>query len=420
MKNFRGYGFRAIEGLGLLRSEGFGGVGRRVVRRAYDRMGAADLEFPLLAGDLADSAHLHHAAPESCPAEGTPLRVGWLCTPPGAGSGGHTTMFRMVEALERRGHTCVVYLYDRYGGHVTRHAEVIRRAWPNVRAEIRSVSDGMSALDACVSTSWQTAHVLASRPALRSRRLYFIQDFEPMFYPRGSLYELATDSYRFGFRNIALGSMVAGELQALGAPATMVPFGCDTKVYSLSNHGQRSGVVFYAKPTVDRRGFLLAELALRIFHSRYPEHQIHVYGDTVGDLAAPVIRHHQLSPAGLNELYNRTIGGLAMSFTNISLVAEELLAAGNIPVVNDSPLSRADLPNPHVAWASPTPTGIADALSRIVEAADIPGRAGAAAASVRRGWDQTSSRVARIVEGEVYGQVPAGATALNPAGYAQN
>ena len=46
------------------------------------------------------------------------------------------------------------------------------------------------------------------------RRLYFIQDFEPYFYGRGSMYSLAEDSYRFGFRCIALGQMVAGTLRS--------------------------------------------------------------------------------------------------------------------------------------------------------------------------------------------------------------
>src|SRR5664279_1228217 len=58
--------------------------------------------------------------------------------------------------------------------------------------------------------------------------------------------------------------------------------------------------------------------------------------------AFPVVRHDRLRPAALNELYNQSIAGLAMSFTHILLVAEEMLAAGVIPIVNESAYSRAD------------------------------------------------------------------------------
>ena len=36
--------------------------------------------------------------------------------PPSAGSGGHTTIFRLIKHLEQSGHRCRIYLYDVYGG----------------------------------------------------------------------------------------------------------------------------------------------------------------------------------------------------------------------------------------------------------------------------------------------------------------
>jgi len=404
----RSWGIRASEVVRASRTQGLRTVGTRVVRRVYQRSGAASLDFPLLPGDIADSTRLELSAPIEPPPRSRPLTIGWICTPPSAGSGGHTTMLRMVTAMEEAGHTCVLYLYDRFGGRMERHSEVIRRGWPDVRAQVRDVADGLCGLDACVATSWQSAHVLASRPALATRRCYFIQDFEPFFYPRGSEYELAADTYRFGFHNIALGEMVASQLRSeLGVPHSLAPFSCDRNVYSLSNVGDRSGVVFYAKPDVARRGYVLGKLALEEFHRRRPGDEIHVYGDRVGDLTVPFIQHERLTPAALNRLYNSTIAGLAMSFTNISLVAEEMLACGTIPVVNDSPFSRADLLNDSVAWVKPTPGSIADALCQLVEHRDIPARASAAAAGIRQdAWGAAGAAVVRIIEEEVY--APAG------------
>lgn len=377
---------------------------QRAVRRAYQRLGVAELDFPLLPGDVADSALPRPAGPPP-PVEG-PLTVGWICTPPGAGSGGHTTMFRMVQALELAGHRCVVLLYDRHGGDAADQARVVRHGWPWVSAEVRSADDGFDDLDACVATGWPTAHVLATRGPADLHKLYFIQDYEPFFLPRGSEHELAADSYRLGFTHIALGRMVRDRLRGeLGVESHLVPFSCDTAVYSLRNRGPRSGVVFYAKRDVPRRGYRLAVLALERFHARHPDQEIHVYGDPVPDLPVPVTRHERLTPVELNELYNRCRAGLAMSFTNISLVAEEMLASGCVPVVNDSVDARADLDSRCVAWGTPTPSGIADALGRAVADAARPEVAAAAAASVRTdNWALTGSAVAGIVVRVVRGR----------------
>jgi hypothetical protein len=382
-----------------VRQRGMGDVGQRIVRRLYDSLDAGALDFPLLPEDIADSSRMPDFGllPSRPRAAGGPLTIGWVCTPPGAGSGGHTTLFRMVEELSVRGHRCILFLYDRHGGDLDHQSRVIRDAWPSLTVEIRNARDGIFGVDAAVASSWQTAHVLASRLRERASLLYFIQDFEPYFYPRGSMQALAEDSYRFGFTNIALGEMVAHELQSREISCAIAPFGCDTEVYSRSNQGERSGVVFYTKPGVDRRGFLLAQRGLDEFHRRHPEQEIHIYGAPVEGWKTPVTRHDRLTPSALNALYNQSLAGIAMSFTNISLVAEELLAAGTIPVVNDSPQSRADLDNPHVAWAAPTAGGIADALCRVVEASDPKERSWAAAASVRRGWRPAQLIVADAV-----------------------
>ena len=390
------------------RRRGVRDTAQRVVNRLYQRLDVGTLDFPLLPGDIADSRRLIPALPGAPLAEGEVASIGFLCTPPSAGSGGHTTLFRMVAELERRGHRCVLFLYDRHGGDPARQAAVIRANWPKLRAEILPVGSSFSGVDAVVASGWQTAHVLAKRTEGSSvRRLYFVQDFEPYFYPRGSLWALAEDSYRFGFRTISLGRMVYEHLRlTIGIDTDLVGFGCDTEVYYLTSPSaldvqDRSGVVFYEKPGNDRRGYTLARLALEEFHRAHPEQPIHLYGDEGPAWSIPVVRHGKLTPPQLNELYNRSIAGIAMSFTNISLVAEEMLAAGAIPVVNDTQSARADLSHPDVAWAPPTPGGIADALSRTVSAADVEVRAARAASLVRRGWRDTASRVADVIIDEV-------------------
>jgi glycosyltransferase involved in cell wall biosynthesis len=237
------------------------------------------------------------------------------------------------------------------------------------------------------------------------RRLYFIQDYEPYFYARGALYALAEDSYRFGFRCIALGDMVAELLRSeIGVSPDVTEFGCDTTQYRLLPTRQRTGVVFFARPDFPRRGYWLARLALQRFHELHPEVEIHFYGSRVADLPFPATQHGRITPTELNELYNSCVAGLVLSFTNISLVPEEMLAAGTIPVLNDSAHAKMVLKNDYAVWATPTPAALAEALSAAVTRPDRAETAHAAAESVPKfGWTSAQEDLVRIIEDEVYG-----------------
>lgn len=387
----------------VLRTAGVRGLAQRAVRLAHTRLGVSQLDGLLDLDLIADSRRLELAVPATRPPRGTPLTVGWICTPPAPGSGGHTTMFRMIEGMEAAGHTCVIYAHDVYGGDLGQQTRVIRENWPGMRAEVRSVADGLAPLDAYLASGWETAHVLAAHADVPTRRLYFIQDFEPLFYPAGSHYVLAEDTYRFGFRSITVGPMLADLLRdRFGTEAAVAEFGCDTSVYRLTNPAPRSGVVFYAKRDYARRGFALGALALREFHRRHPEHEIHLFGDATIKLPFPHTNHGTLRPAQLSELYNRCAAGIAMSFTNLSLVPDEMLACGVVPVVGESVYAKASMDNPHVRWVSPTGMGIADALSDVVSGA-APEPALVAASIRQTPWDEAKRVTRETIEDEVYG-----------------
>lgn len=397
----------ASELIRRLRTHGTEDLTRRVARRAArklsDMFDTSALDFPLLPQDVADSTKLRLAAACRDNIPGGPLSLAWLCTPPSPGSGGHTTLFRMVKGLEDRGHICTLLLYNRHGSDISRAEMTVRRHWPWLRAHVAPVPDTISGFDACVASSWETAHVLASRGAeAPMHRFYFIQDYEPFFYPRGSLYSLAEDSYRFGFKNIALGKMVAETvLQSAGKPTSMVPFGCDGKTYELKNLDRRHGVVFYARETADRRGTLLGKLALEEFHRRHPEQTIYVYGDPLTSWQVPHRHCGRLTALQLSQLYNETLAGLALSFTNISLVAEEMLSCGTIPVVNDHAFARWDMSAPAVRWAPPTPGGIAQALCEAVESGWTAAETTRAASQARKDWLPAQTSTAFMIENEV-------------------
>lgn len=375
---------------------------RFAVLRLYDKTDAGQLLFPLRDADIADSRLLRPYRTGTV-SEGARPRVAWVVHPPSPGSGGHTTLFRMVAMAAEAGFDCTLLLYNLHDGDPDHYAEIIRYAWPGLPVSVESVPEQILGFDVVVASSWSTAHVIATR-ATEGRRLYFIQDYEPFFTPRGSEYAYAEDSYRLGFRNLALGEMVQSLLRdELDVASDLIPFGLDTDDYRLETPPrERKGIAWYAKKGNDRRGYRHAIRALELFHERHPEEPIHVYGDVIEDAKFPVINHGSLSPTELNDLYNSVIAGLALSFTNVSLVPEELLAAGAIPVVNDDRYARMVLKNLNVVWADATPAALADALAEVVTRRNRQGRAEAAAASVHgRSWLPAGDAVVRILKEEV-------------------
>jgi glycosyltransferase involved in cell wall biosynthesis len=397
----------------LLRAEGAARVAARALDRASRRLAPPGLgRLPVTRADLAGASQIAAAGwklppPLPLPA-GDPLTVAWLTTPPQAGSGGHTTMFRMVSALERAGHRCVVYLHDPNAWSLHENTAVIRAWWPSVQAEVRDGGAGIEDAHAVFATGWTTAYPVLASPA-RGVRFYLVQDFEPWFYPAGTESLLAEATYRFGFHGITAGRYLAQRLRhEYGMAADHFDFGCDLDVYALDRSpgaaGRRAGVCYYCRPSTPRRAFDLAVAALEMFAARHPEVEIHTFGGAAAAMPFAVTDHGKLAPDELNRLYNRCVAGLALSATNVSLVPQEMLAAGCIPVVNDAVHNRVVLDNAEVAYAHATPFELADALAAVVErpAAARAAAAEAAAASVQgASWGRAGADVERVVRERV-------------------
>jgi glycosyltransferase involved in cell wall biosynthesis len=397
----------------LLRSEGVPGVAARVLEQCASTLRpTGNGQLPVRREDLMRAAEIAAGGWELpgpatlVPGEG--LTVAWVCVPPGGGSGGHTTMFRLAAALEDAGHRCVIYLQDQHAWSIEQHRRTIRQWWPWLRAEIRDLADGIEDAHAVFATAWLTAYPVLASPA-RGVRFYLVQDFEPSFFAAGSEALLAEATYRFGFHGVTAGKWLAELLRRdYGMPADHFDFGCDVGTYRIDRApgaaNSREGVCCYCRPSTPRRAHALAMVALDLLAARQPAVPIHLFGESVRGLTFPATQHGTLTPQRLNELYNRCIAGLALSATNVSLVPQEMLAAGCIPVVNDAEQSRVVLENPHVVYAPPTPFGLAAALEDLV-LRPRPERAAAAeagAASMRgASWDDAGKQVERVVRAVV-------------------
>lgn len=379
-------------------SQGYRGISERLRAKVAEwiapRSTASQVRSAdVLAADL--SREPVHAVPPVT--FGQPIMVNWVMTAPSPGSGGHTTVFRIIDYLETHGYRNRVYLYDVYGGDHSYYAFVVR-SYFGFQGLVANVDDGMEDARAVIATAWSTAYPVWNS-ICSGKRFYFVQDFEPYFHPVGASSILAENTYRMGFYGITAGRWLAEKLQAeFSMDADFFSFGCDTATYHRLPSSDRTGVVFYARPGAERRGFELGFMAIELFAARRPDIRLHLYGDRMGRLPFPFVDHGKVSPEKLNIIYNQCFAGLSLSLTNVSLVPHEMLAAGCIPVVNDARHNRMVLDNDYVRYAPPNPHALVSELESVVTTQDFDALSRAAAGSVcSANWEDAGAKVDVII-----------------------
>jgi hypothetical protein len=377
---------------------GISGLVKRLRTVAADRLEPRSAPLPVLRPDVL-AADLSQPPPvQILPLrQDEPPTINWVTVPARPHSGGHTTIFRIIRYLEAYGYRNRLYFYNVYDGDPEYYAAIARDAY-GFRGPVHALGGaGMDDAHAVVATSWATAYSVYNAPS-RGKRFYFVQDYEPWFYPVGALSLLAENTYRMGFHAITAGKWLSAKLRSeFAMRADFFDFGCDTAAYSVLPEFRRNGVVFYARPEAARRGFELGLMTMEFFATQHPEVELHIYGERMGRLPFRCHDHGRVSPEQLNRIYNRCFAGLSLSLTNASLVPHEMLAAGCIPVVNDAEHNRMVLDNPFIRYAEAYPQALANELSSLVRQPDFPSLSEAAAASVRStSWDDAGAAVDAI------------------------
>ena len=235
-------------------------------------------------------------------------------------------------------------------------ATKVLAAFPGLRGSEFIALDSAEALaaippaDIGVATLWTTAYVLA-RVTNCARKMYLIQDFEPLFYPAGSTSAQAELTYRFGFEAICNTEplrLLYRERYAAEAVAFTPQL--DRQVFHPGpgeRRWPRARVFFYARPENPRNAFELSAVALKRLKHRL--------GSSVEILCAGAefdLGRHGLDgvvePLGwlpyeqTGELYRTCHVGLSSMLTpHPSYLPFELMACGALVVA---------LRNPANAW----------------------------------------------------------------------
>lgn len=311
------------------------------------------------------------------PPQAGPLKINWLIPSVTEGSGGLLGIFRAIYQLEKWGHQHRIYVVGRNPLNAERSTELARKQYFPMQARIELFEGSVADSDALVSTFWGTAYT-ARRLSNTARKFYFVQDLEYLFYPPGSLYEFTRQTYRWGFYGITLGRWIANVLQEeFGMECSPFGFSYDREIYSPEGkvhptHGKKR-VLFYARPTTERRGFELGVLALALVAKKRPDLEFVLVGFAPGPIQLPfhAVLPGVVPPAELATWYRSSTVSLVLSHTNPSLLPLELMACGCPMVSNAGPNVEWLLTNDTTQLAKPTPEDLANAVLLLLDQEEI-------------------------------------------------
>jgi glycosyltransferase involved in cell wall biosynthesis len=325
-------------------------------------------------------------------AEKESLTLAWVLPPWDRGSGGHMTIFRLIQMMEARGHQCSIFVFDPSGTERDAGQELrdrIKSDFIPIDAQVFNGLEYWIGADVGIATQWWTAYPMRDLPGCYEK-VYLVQDFEPAFHAYSAEYIWAEETYRMGYRCVAYTRWMAAILrQDYGLEAEWFECGTDLDVYRFHDEPREPATVaVYARKETARRGVELALSGLALLKERRPDIRVVLFGSH--DRPEPAFDHVDLGvvpPERLADLYRRSTIGIAFSLTTHSLVAQEMMASG-LPVVElagDNVSSALGESGEVVLQADPNPVSVADAIEALV---DRPATVRAMAQRARRFVEQ--------------------------------
>ncbi len=337
--------------------------------------------------------------------------INWIVPDFGTGaSGGHTTIFRFISSFEKKGIHNKVYLWGKNvkqsDSDYLRHFVKDNYGIDNNDYEIDSDISNMEFAHYTVATSWQTAYYLKTYNNTLGK-CYFIQDYEPFFYPMGSNYLLAENTYKFGFKGIFAGDWLSGMLsKKYGMNGVTFSFAYDAAIYKQNYQLKKDkSLLVYARPSTERRCFELALLALNDLAGKMPELNISFFGENISQYRIP-FKHQEygfLSHKELAKVYGESTLCLVMSPTNLSLVPLEAIASGGMIATGLGANNEWLLSSLNAVFLSNNPQDMSDKLYEVLSDKNIESKYVAENECIKAhcSWDNECSKVADYLKKEI-------------------
>ncbi len=269
--------------------------------------------------------------------------LNWVVPDLDIGSGGHMNIFRFITYLENLGMHNRIYLYKSQRFQTDEQLREFLKVYYNIgndKIEIFCSVESMGFAHGTIATGWQTAYHVRKFDNTISK-FYFIQDYEPYFYPIGSEFLLAENTYRFGFRGITAGNWLKKKLnEEYGMRTESYQFSYDHTLYRPKmKKDQVNRIFFYARPVTPRRSFELGLLALFELYKKVKEMEVIFAGWDVSNYEIPF--HHvnggNIRLEKLSDIYSQCDICLVMSTTNLSLLPLEIMASNSVVACTKGP-----------------------------------------------------------------------------------
>lgn len=266
------------------------------------------------------------------------LSIAFIVPDPIKGSGGHRNIYRAVKFLKKSGHDLTVYYINTNLDAQTIKQQVTEWFYDMEDIPFIHYEGKLGYHDACVATWWETAYAIINNKDKIKFPFYFVQDYEPSFYPTSSAAILCENTYKQGFMHICSGPWCKAFLnKKYNARAEYFQFPVDRSVYNMNERRtkQNKNIIFFAKPEMPRRCYEIGIQSLGEFHKLAPDVEIILFGsNNVGDVPFPVTKLGILPTINdLATLYRNADLGIVFSTTNPSLVPYEMMHCG-LPVVD--------------------------------------------------------------------------------------
>ena len=302
--------------------------------------------------------------------------INWIIPEMGVCSGGHINIFRFVMMLQKAGFQNKIYILQPQNLHSDEECKAFLKKnyvldidEVEVHVDIRN----MGFAHATIATAWNTAYYLRDFDNTISK-FYFVQDFEPLFFPVGSDYAFAENTYKFGFRGLTAGDWLKNKLRdEYGMKTESFLFSYDHDLYQAgTKRDSVPRIFFYARPVTGRRDFELGLLALNEITKRNPEVEVVFAGWDVSNYKIP-FRHQNLGSVALDklaDLYAQCDMCLVISGTNLSLLPLEVMASNSVPVCTTGANSEWLVNKENAIMVETDPNAIADTVCYYFEHTD--------------------------------------------------
>ncbi len=275
--------------------------------------------------------------------KGKQTTLNWLIPDVGIGGGGHINIFRFISMLEDESMHSRVYLDETRFKSDSELIRFIHEHYSDVvdkKIEFFVDKSSMKFAHATIATAWHTAYFIKNFNNTISK-FYFVQDYEPYFFPVGSFYELAKETYTFGFRGITAGDWLRDVcINDFNMKAGSFGFSYDKDLYTKKTKKDKTKrVFFYARHNTARRDFEIGLLALDLLAKKHPDLEVVFAGGSIEEFEIP-FKHKSLKILPISELskvYSQCDMCLVLSNTNLSLLPLEVMASNSVAVCSNGP-----------------------------------------------------------------------------------